>query len=349
MDARAPQKPEILNSVKFMIDMTKMVPDKLLITLGIIFLVIIFGRYRYYTWKKGILGVLKDGVVATTTLGKIEYKFAGEGPTVLVLHGGPGGFDQGFLLEYLIGHGYSILSPSRTGYLGTPFNPISYEEQADLCVALMDSLNIKKIVVDGLSAGGPVALFLANKYPERVLGLIMEAGVASEYSTEGMLDGWAQFFFIKGLDDLSGWFTAVFMKISFAASFKAILNLETLYEKNELDEFVKLVSHDEVRKKWVRDLTNSTLPLSHRKKGLIHDVKLMEKIDIIPVDQISFPTLLIYSRMDNDVKWHHAEYLKNNIPQSELLEVHGGHFMWVGEDMERIQNKRIKFLNDILK
>jgi pimeloyl-ACP methyl ester carboxylesterase len=326
-----------------------MVSDRLLITLGVIFTVIIVTIYRYSTWKKGLLATLKDGVVASTTLGEIEYKLAGEGPTILVLHGGPGGFDQGFLLEYLIGHGYSILSPSRTGYLGTPFNAISYEEQADLCVALMDSLDIEKVVVDGLSAGGPVALFLANNYPERVHGLIMEAGVASEYSTEGMLDGWARLFFTKGLDDLSGWFTAVFMGISFAASLRAVLKLETLYEKSELDEFVKLVSNDEARKKWVRDLVNTTLPLSHRKKGLIHDVNLMEKIDVIPVDQISFPALLIYSRMDNDVKWYHAEYLKNNIPHAELFEAHGGHFMWVGEDMEMIRKKRIEFLDDLLK
>lgn len=326
-----------------------MVSDNLLIALGVIFVVIIVVIHRYSTWKKGLLATLKDGIVATTPLGEIEYKLAGEGPTILVLHGGPGGFDQGFLLEYLLGHGYSILSPSRTGYLGTPFNPLSFEEQADLCVALMDGLNIQKVVVDGLSAGGPVALFLANKYPERVYGLIMEAGVASDYSTEGMLDGWARLFFMKGLDDLTGWLTAVFMKISFAASLKAVLKLETLYEKRELDEFVKLVSRDEARKKWVRDLTNTTLPLSHRKEGLIHDVRLMEKIDVIPVDRISFPTLLIYSRMDNDVKWHHAEYLKNNIPHAEVFEAHGGHFLWVGEDMERIQNKRIEFLNDLLK
>ena len=325
-----------------------MVSERFLIILGVILIVIIIVRNRYSAWKDGLLATLKDGVITTTTLGEIEYKLAGEGPTILVLHGGPGGFDQGALLEYLIDHGYSILSPSRTGYLGTPFKAISYEEQADLCVALMDSLDIKKVVVDGLSAGGPVALFLANKYPERVHGLIMEAGVASEYSTEGMLDGWARLFFMKGLDDLSGWLTAVFMKISFAASFREILKLETLYEKNELETFVKLVSHDEARNKWVHDLINTTLPLSHRKKGLVHDVRLMEQIDVIPVDNISSPTLLIYSRMDNDVKWHHAEYLKNNIMHAELFEAHGGHFLWVGEDMEGIQNKRVEFLNDLL-
>lgn len=323
--------------------------DALLITLGIVFIILVVIIFRYFAWKRGLLATLKDGIIAETKLGEIEYKLAGEGPTVLVLHGGPGGFDQGFMLEYLIEHGYSILAPSRTGYLGTPFKPLSYEEQADLCVALMDSLNIEKVVVDGLSAGGPVALFLANKYPERVNGLIMEAGVASEYSSEGMLDGWARLFFMRGLDDLSGWLTAVFMKIGFAASFKAVLKLETLYEKSELDDFVKLVSNDEVRKKWVRDLTNTTLPLSHRKKGLIHDVRLMDEIDVIPVDQISFPTLLIYSRMDNDIKWHHAEYLKENIAHAELFEVHGGHFLWVGEDKDEIEKKRIEFLNNLPK
>jgi pimeloyl-ACP methyl ester carboxylesterase len=135
-----------------------------------------------------------------------------------------------------------------------------------------------------------VALYLANKYPKRVDGLMMEAGISSRYSTEGMLDGLARLFFIRGIDDLTGWLTAIFMNIAF-----------------------------------------------------------MQRIDTIPVDRITFPTLLIYSRMDHDVKWHHAEYLRDNIPQAELLDVHGGHFMWVGKDMEKIKDKRVEFLNSLYK
>lgn len=315
----------------------------------ILALVVVFVWYRYSSWKSGLLGSLNEGIIASTRLGDIEYKLAGEGPTVLILHGGPGGYDQGFLLEYLIGHGYSILAPSRTGYLGTPYTDNTYEDQADLCVALMDTLGIEKLVVDGVSAGGPVALYLANKYPERVDGLMMEAGVSSRYSTEGMLDGLARLFFIRGIDDLTGWLTAIFMNIAFSASLREVLKLETLYKGDELDEFIQLVSGDEERRKWVRDLTTSGLPLSHRKKGLVHDIELMQRIDTIPVDRITFPTLLIYSRMDRDVKWHHAEYLRDNTPQAELLDVHGGHFMWVGKDMEKIKDKRVEFLNSLYK
>jgi hypothetical protein len=153
-----------------------------------------------------------------------------------------------------------------------------------------------------------------------------------------MLDGLARLFFIRGIDDLTGWLTAIFMNIAFSASLREVLKLETLYKGDELDEFIQLVSGDEERRKWVRDLTTSGLPLSHRKKGLVHDIELMQRIDTIPVDRITFP-----------VKWHHAEYLRDNIPQAELLDVHGGHFMWVGKDMEKIKDKRVEFLNSLYK
>lgn len=66
-----------------------MVSDRLLVILGVLLIVMIVVRNRYSAWKNGLLATLKDGVIATTTLGEIEYKLAGEGPTILVLHGGP--------------------------------------------------------------------------------------------------------------------------------------------------------------------------------------------------------------------------------------------------------------------
>jgi hypothetical protein len=58
-------------------------------------------------------------------------------------------------------------------------------------------------------------------------------------------------------------------------------------------------------------------------------------------------SLLVYSKEDNDVKWLNAEYLKNNLKDFELFETHGGHLMWVGEDMNKIKLKRIEFLKSI--
>lgn len=95
------------------------------------------------------------------------------------------------------------------------------------------------------------------------------------------------------------------------------------------------------------NLMKVTGPMSIRKIGLDHDITLMTGIEIIPVENISAKSLLFYSRDDNDVKWLNAEYLTNNLADYQLIETHGGHFMWVGEDMEKIKKKRIEFLNTI--
>ena len=42
-----------------------------------------------------------------------------------------------------------------------------------------------------------------------------------------------------------------------------------------------------------------------------------------------------------------VEYLERNLKDFELLETHGGHFMWVGEDMEKINDKRVEFLKSL--
>jgi len=94
-------------------------------------------------------------------------------------------------------------------------------------------------------------------------------------------------------------------------------------------------------------LLHTTLPMSIRKLGLNHDIELLTSIEKIPVDNIKVKSLLVYSKEDNDVKWLNAEYLINNLKDFELMERHGGHMMWIGEDMDKIKSKRIEFLKSI--
>src|SRR5688500_11640845 len=59
--------------------------------------------------------------VIQTPCGAIEYALAGSGPPLLMIHGAGGGFDQG--LEFgapLARAGFTVIAPSRFGYLQTP-------------------------------------------------------------------------------------------------------------------------------------------------------------------------------------------------------------------------------------
>ena len=77
-----------------------------------------------------------------TAKGAVEIACLGEGPTVLSVHGGPGGCDQGLLMALpLLQAGFHVIAPSRPGYLGTPLSSgVHLEEQADLLAALLDAL-----------------------------------------------------------------------------------------------------------------------------------------------------------------------------------------------------------------
>ena len=123
--------------------------------------------------------------------------------------------------------------------------------------------------------------------------------------------------------------------------------METLLDKEDIKKFNDLVSNDNERKSWIIKFLDTTVPMSTRKLGLNHDIELLTSIEKIPVDNIKAKTFLVYSKEDNDVKWLNAEYLKTNLKDFELLVTHGGHMMWIGEDMDKIKSERIEFLKSI--
>ncbi len=321
----------------------------IVILLIVLVVLIIFLIICYLRWKKSALRVMDDGELMETAMGKIHYKLTGKGPVLFFMHGGPGGIDQAYFLNDMVKEGYSILTVSRPGYLRTPFTPYSYEEQVDQYIELLDKLAIDKVVPMGYSAGGPLALNFANKYPGRTYALVMEAGVSTLYEipSEAPDSFWMKLFTSNRIQDILSWFTVIAIRIAFKMTFKSIISLETLLDKDEIKKFTDLVSKDKERKQWMIKLMDTTVPMSIRKLGLNHDMELLASIKKIPVDNINVRSLLIYSKDDNDVKWLNAEYLQNNLNDFELLVTHGGHFMWVGEDMDKIKSKRVEFLKSI--
>jgi len=314
----------------------------------VVFIILLFISFR--RWKRSAIKVMDDGEVMKTATGEIHYKLTGEGPVLFFMHGGPGGIDQGILIDDMVQEGYSILVVSRPGYLRTPFVPLSYEEQVDQYAELLDKLNIDKVVAMGYSAGGPLALNFANKYPERTHALVMEAGVSTVYEMpdeEYMDSFWVKLFTKNSIQDFLSWITVIAIRFAFKMTFKSIIKLETLLDKESIKKFADLVSNDKERRMWLKKFMNTTVPMSIRKLGLNHDVELLTSIEKIPVDNINAKSLLVYSKDDNDVKWINAEYLETNLKDFELLVTHGGHFMWVGEDMDKIKLKRIEFLKSI--
>jgi pimeloyl-ACP methyl ester carboxylesterase len=115
------------------------------------------------------------GQVANTSAGPIEYAEKGTGAPLLSIHGAGGGYDHGLaIVAELLGTGFRVIAPSRFGYLRTPMpTDTSAASQADAHVALLDVLQIDRVVVVGISAGARSAIELAIRHPQRVAALIL--------------------------------------------------------------------------------------------------------------------------------------------------------------------------------
>ena len=122
----------------------------------------------------------------TTAAGPVECADFGDadGPTVLTLHGSPGGVDQGIVMgRFLAAAGFRVLTMSRPGYLGTPLtdDTAPIDAQADLCVALLDAFEVESAGVLSWSGGGPVGYRLAVRHPDRVHALVALAALSHQF------------------------------------------------------------------------------------------------------------------------------------------------------------------------
>lgn len=114
-------------------------------------------------------------------------------PTVLLLHGGPGGFDHSYfkpdfsrLTEFaqvvyldLPGHGRSDWGPAEAW---------TFEWAGDLVHAFCESLEIVRPVVFGHSFGGPVAMSYGSRHPGHPGGLILQSTMA-RFDLDRVVDG----------------------------------------------------------------------------------------------------------------------------------------------------------------
>jgi pimeloyl-ACP methyl ester carboxylesterase len=101
---------------------------------------------------------------------RIHYAAYGEGPPVVLLHGGLANADYwGNQIPALALHRTVIAMDSRAhGRSTKDTRPLGYDLMADDVVALMDALGVPKADIVGWSDGAVVALDLAMRYLDRV-------------------------------------------------------------------------------------------------------------------------------------------------------------------------------------
>jgi len=111
---------------------------------------------------------------------RIHYRDAGDGPPIVILHGGwgYGAYPFDHQIAALAPHN-RIVIPDRTGYgrsepidtLATTFHQSAAEET----LAVMEALQLDRPILWGHSDGAIVALLIGLQAPDRIAGAIVEA------------------------------------------------------------------------------------------------------------------------------------------------------------------------------
>jgi pimeloyl-ACP methyl ester carboxylesterase len=129
---------------------------------------------------------LQSGMAPVNDI-RMYYAVYGEGPPVLLIHGGLGNADiWGFQIPALAKDHKVIVADSRGHGRSTRSNkPFSYALMADDYVALLDFLKIDKVALIGWSDGGIIGLDIAIRHPQRLSRLF---SFAANYTPEGGRD-----------------------------------------------------------------------------------------------------------------------------------------------------------------
>jgi len=116
---------------------------------------------------------------------EVNYKIAGSGPVILILHGWGGSSDSWIkVIEMLADKGYRVVCPDFPGFgkSHAPVKPWDVTNYKEWLLGFVQSQGLDEFILLGHSFGGRVAIKFSVKYPERVKTLILcdSAGLKSK-------------------------------------------------------------------------------------------------------------------------------------------------------------------------
>jgi len=117
---------------------------------------------------------------ATINGAKIWYEVFGEGEPMLTIHGSGFGHDNFAPIVPYWEKDFQIIWYDMRGYglSERPVQKYDMEVWADDAAGLLDHLGIEKAHINGTSMGGMIAIKFGAKYPDRILGLVLNCAMA---------------------------------------------------------------------------------------------------------------------------------------------------------------------------
>jgi pimeloyl-ACP methyl ester carboxylesterase len=129
-------------------------------------------------WKESAQAAIQPGDWHTARIHghRIHYASSGNGPTMLLLHGGGDSGEHSFerQLDVFSAH-HRIVAPDQVGQGRTPdvAGPLSYTAMMEDTATLLAKLKLKHVDVVGFSDGGILALMLSIRHPELVRRVVV--------------------------------------------------------------------------------------------------------------------------------------------------------------------------------
>jgi pimeloyl-ACP methyl ester carboxylesterase len=267
----------------------------------------------------------------------IEYRVAGQGPAVLVLNGGhthchsPLGHERFFLDE-----GYQLIIPSRPGYGKTPSSSGKTAEAfADSLIGLLDTLHLERVIVVGISGGGPTTLQLAGRHPDRVRAVILQNAVTGGRFPAFSVRVMSYVGFNRWVER---WIWAAFRSFAQRAPLTALRVMMGSLSSLNPAQVIATMSPEQ------QQGALALLLASRSGAGFLHDLSHQ----CGDVQRISAPTLVIASKYDGSVGMSHATYAADHIPNAELfVSPAESHLLWFSDYNAAIEEKMRAFLQSL--
>ncbi|MFF8657267.1 alpha/beta fold hydrolase [Streptomyces huasconensis] len=136
--------------------------------------------------------------MTTPTRAHFARTVQGEGPGLLLAHGAGGGIEANYgpIMEGLAAR-HTVVGIDYPGSGSTPVaqGRIELDALVDQLIAAADDEGLDTFAVSGYSLGGPVAIRLAARHPERVSALVLSATFAhADTRTELAASIWQQLY-----------------------------------------------------------------------------------------------------------------------------------------------------------
>jgi pimeloyl-ACP methyl ester carboxylesterase len=306
---------------------------QLIITWVVISLLLLGAAGFFTQWKKMRLANLEAGSgLMLLPQGEMEFADRGTGPAALVIHGSPGGYDQGLAYgKELAKRGFRIISISRPGYLRTPLlTGLTAEDQADAIDALLQGLKVSRCAVVGVSEGSPCALQLAVRHPEKVGSLVLLSPIAESLKGPPIASiGYQLFHDLTG--DFGCWLLMLHLKINPSQVFAEMMKIGSSLKPSGCDALASKAMLSPDQRSFLSELVRSITPLLPREPGILNDNAQLKDIPFIAKDSIRAPTLLLVGEHNSCSPYPAQIRLASQITDSRILFIdQAGHILPIG-------------------